>query len=91
MGPQETFQGREGKGEMNGAKRMKRVEIIAEVGTSFGIVRNDDFCITISVRPPGQEDWPHEIEPVSGFNTIREGFTRYAVMEDDDETIQGAQ
>jgi hypothetical protein len=56
-----------------------KVEIIAEVGTECGLVESAPGMLTIVVKAPGANDWPHGIVPTTGINTIAEGHRRYSV------------
>jgi hypothetical protein len=51
--------------------------MVADVGTSFGIVAREKGVVTYAIRRPGEEAWPHGVEPTTGKNTILEGYTRY--------------
>lgn len=59
--------------------RWSEVEVVADVGTEFGVLRDEMGLLTVVVRPPGQP-WPHGLVPTEGMNTIQEDFTRYVVM-----------
>lgn len=67
---------------------VKEVEVIAPVGTSFGILSSEDGVLRIVVKPVGDADWPHGIKPNTGHNTIEPGFTRYIVIDDTHEYTQ---
>lgn len=64
------------------------VQVIAPVGTSFGLVKSDDGVLRIVVMPSGETEWPHGIVPNTGLNQIAPGCTRYCVEDDANEYTQ---
>lgn len=67
--------------------RWSEVEVVAAVGTEFGVLRDETGLLTVVVRPSGQP-WPHGLVPTEAMNTIHEGYTRYVVthVPEDDES-----
>ena len=59
-----------------------RVEVIAPVGTQFGIIMDEHGTLTIAMRPNVGEDWPHGAIPEIG-TTILEGHQAYQVLSDE--------
>ncbi len=58
------------------------VEVVAEVGTTVGILSDEAGKLVVVVRPPYQP-WPHGLGAgVQAVNTIQPGFTRYVVFPD---------
>jgi 5-deoxy-D-glucuronate isomerase len=62
----------------------KRVRIVAEVGTEFGIISDTDGELVVCAKPAKKKKWPHGIEPQAGRNTIGEGCNSYIVMMDEE-------
>lgn len=61
---------------------LTEVQVVAPVGTKFGLVKSPAGVLTIVCRPPATPDWPHGIVPDSGRNEIAPGFTRYIVCDE---------
>ena len=61
-------------------KRWNMVEVVAEVGTEFGIIEDSELgLLTLITRREG-EDWPHGMKPEAGMNKIEEGRRVYVVI-----------
>ena len=61
---------------------LKKVKIIADEGTKFGILYMEKGEIAITVCPPGK-DWPHGLKPIDAtVNTIAEGCKAYIVQDE---------
>lgn len=57
----------------------REVQIIAPVGSQFGLIsKENDPVVVILCRRKGEE-WPHGFEPRGGLNEIIEGCDRYIV------------
>lgn len=61
---------------------LTEVQVVAPVGTKFGLLESPTGVLTIVCRPPASPDWPHGLVPERGLNEIAPGHTRYVVMDD---------
>lgn len=59
----------------------REVEIIAETGTQFGLLRSTEDTLIVVIRRHGNLPWPQGVEDadVMSRNEIAVGFARYCV------------